>query len=177
MSKKDKEQRKSELSACICNLPKKMLDVHGSENVTEYLLHHLAAPECFNMTKAAYFVDNPDFDKLKGVVGYSKHEAYQEANHWDQKDPFTKHMQQADFNKTVRSLEQTSPHKNQQQFGQLVGQISKELGLSKPDHHVWKMKHENHGLLIFELSDEQDREIIDEYLQASLYLFGFCPIF
>lgn len=177
MSKKNKEQRKSELSRCICNIPKQMINKHGSHNLTEYVLHHLAAPECFNLSKAAYFVDNPDFDKLKGVVGYSRTEAYPDRNHWDDNKSFDNHMETASFNKTVRAFEHASVHRNNHKIDELAEKLSKELGLEKPDHHVWKMKHDNHGILLFELSDEQDREVVDEFLEDSLYLFGFCPVF
>ena len=60
MEKKDRNQRKEKLLKCLCSIPREMIKLHGTENMTEFLLHHLAQPECFNLIRAALFVDNPD---------------------------------------------------------------------------------------------------------------------
>ena len=45
--------------------------------MSEFVLHDICNPNCFNLQKAAFLVDNPDFDCLKGVAGFSADEAYQ----------------------------------------------------------------------------------------------------
>ena len=55
----------------LSKLPRKMLSLKGQENVTEFVLHELCHKNCFNLDKAAYFVDNPDFDCLKGMAGFA----------------------------------------------------------------------------------------------------------
>ena len=176
--KKNKEQRQQEVLHCVCSLPRKMTQIHGVQNMTEFLLHHLAHKNCFNFSKAAYFVDNPDFDLLKGVAGFHKLEAFENNDHWQNAEQFTSHMKDASFNRRVRSVGQKSTKKQQEAIDQnLIDALAQELELEKPQHCSWKMKYDNHGLLVFELADQQDRELVEQNLEESLYLLGFCPVF
>lgn len=177
MNPKDKEQRRDELLRCICTLPKNMVTVHGIDNVTEFLIHHLAASNCFNFSKAAYFVNNVDFKTLKGVAGYHKPEAYDRDNHWDNKDHFSDHMKQAPFNCQVRNVEQESLSKEPDSVSGLATNLAQELGINSPSHHSWAMKYDNHGLFVFELADQDEQELVQDHLEETLYLFGFCPVF
>lgn len=68
--------RHKQVLVCLSCLPHKMLSVHGLSNATEFVLHELCQSSCFNLKKAAYFVDNPDFDRLQGVAGFNKEEEY-----------------------------------------------------------------------------------------------------
>lgn len=175
MVKKTKEQRHKELLQCICAVPRKMTLIHGIENMTEFLLYHLAAPECFNFSKAAYLVDNPDFDQFKGVVGFDKQHSF-DKDHWTVPEQFSQHMRQGGFNKKVRSLGKKSHKRSQQDDQQLINALVEELELENPGYHSWKMKYDNHGILLFEFDEPEDQEM-DQALQDSLYLFGFCPVF
>lgn len=178
MKKKNKAERRQELLTCICSLPRKMTQVHGIENLTEFLLYHLADERCFNFSKAAYFVDNPDFDVFRGVSGFHKLEAFKSDDHWQHVDEFTSHMKDASFNRRVRSVGKKSSKKQQEKIDPaLIELIAQELELEKPQHYSWKMKYDNHGLLVFELADQEDQELVQESLEESLYLLGFCPVF
>ena len=59
----------------LCHLPRKILSLHGHDNITELILHELCNEQCFNLEKAAYFIDNPDFDCFKGVAGHCRSQA------------------------------------------------------------------------------------------------------
>ncbi len=177
MKKKSQEQRRNDMLRCICSLPRQMTRIHGVDNLTEFLLHHLAAPDCFNFSKAAYFVDNPDFNLFKGVAGFHRLEAFEYEDHWGNADKFTGHMKDASFNRKVRSVGKKSEQSKTDSKDELVALLAQELELEKPSHQAWKMRYDNHGLLVFELADEEDKELVEESLADSLYLFGFCPVF
>ena len=177
MKREKREQRKSELLGCVYTLPKSMVKIHGAENMSEFLLHHLSDVHCFNFHKAAYFVDNPDFNHLKGVVGFQSESAYQEKNPWNSPDQFTHHMKQSDFNQKVRTIARESTKRNNQSDQEIVNELSKVLDLHNPIHRCWPMKYDNHGLLVFELADQNEQELVEEMLNESLYLFAFCPVF
>ena len=59
----------------ISRLPRKMLSLKNQENITEFVLHDLCNKKCFNLEKAAYFVDNPDLTHSRAwlVSGEQKH--------------------------------------------------------------------------------------------------------
>jgi len=177
MKKKYNQQRKNELLRCICSLPNKMTKIHGTENMTEFLLQHLARPHCFNLSKAAYFVDNPDFDLLKGLAGFHHKETFHHPEHWNTQDEFTLHMKNSSFNRKVRSIGKRSHKKLGASEHTLISHLADELEFERPLHKILTIKHDNHSLFLFELADQEEREIVEEVLEDTLYLFGFCPIF
>src|SRR5689334_18968556 len=85
------------------HLPRKMLKFSQEDNISEFVLHALCCQDCFNVDKAAYFVDNPDFDCLRGIAGFSRSEAYPDSYHiWEKPQQFSSHMRTAPFNQQVR---------------------------------------------------------------------------
>ena len=169
------KKRVYEVLTCVTGLPKNIIQLHGLENMPEFLLHTMCQKTCFNLQKAAYFVDNPDFNFFKGVAGYYHPESYQQ-DHWNDPEIFTHHMKNAPFNKKVRDIQHESIKKNNQSEQQLVDHLSKELHFSAPHYLSWPVKYNNFGLLLFDSSDE-DQESIEEHLHAGLHLLGFCPVF
>src|SRR5262245_10115368 len=96
------EMKKHAILNLLSTIPQKVLSLHGTENITEFVLHELCNTHCFDFKKAAYLVDNPDFDCLKGVAGFSSDEAYPKETIWEKPELFTAHMKKAAFNKKVR---------------------------------------------------------------------------
>ena len=177
MEAKDKKKRKEKLLKCLCSIPREMIKLHGTENMTEFLLHHLAQPECFDLARAALFVDNPDFDHLKGVAGIDRHAAFNDAEHWKNPKDFSKHMTDKEFNQRVRTINQESVHKKQQNHDEAVGSLADQLSLKNPSFYSWPLKHDNHGLIIFEIHNEEEKSLIEEVMEEAVHFFGFCPIF
>lgn len=166
--------KKHAILNCLSAIPQKVLSLHGTENMSEFVLHEICNPECFNLTKAAFLVDNPDFDCLKGVAGFSADEAYQKQPIWDNPELFTDHMKKAAFNQKVRSIIKPSmrkSHKSEQETTQIVGDY---LGLQKPSYCSWQMKHDNHGILIFE--QQLSCPVSPDILLNGACLLGFCPV-
>lgn len=174
MEKKNND-RAQELLICITSLPQNIIKLHGLANMPEFLLHNICQKHCFNLAKAAYFVDNPDFDSLKGVAGFHHPESY-EKDHWSDPDTFTKHMQNAPFNKRVRDILLTSIRKNNHDQDKIVADLSNALEFNNPNYLSWPVKYNNHGLLLFEPRDEE-HELIQEHLHSGVHLLGFCPVF
>jgi len=158
-------------------LPRKMLLLHGLDNVTEFVLHELCGKNCFNLQKAAYFIDNPDFNCLKGVVGVSTAEVHDIEDIWTNPDAFTLQMTQSPFNQHVRSFTYDSHKKNGVSYEKAAESIAHELGFGDYGFYSWDMKHNNHGFLVCEknnanpLAHPQDDIVVD-----GLCLLSFCPV-
>ncbi len=173
-NKNDKRER--EVLLCMTSLPQQMVRNHGIENMPEFLLHNLAQQGCFNFTKAAYFVDNVDFNHLKGVAGIARHELY-DADHWKNQEHFSQYMKQSQFNQKVRTIERASADIKNKKPDQVVQEIGKILEFANPNYVMWHIKYDNAGLLVFESEQPQEPETLKEHLYNALHLFGFCPIF
>ncbi len=159
----------------LSTLPQKLLSVHGTENVTEFVLHDLCNAHCFDLKKAAYLVDNPDFDCLKGVAGFSAEDAYPQDTIWETPELFIAHMKKAAFNNKVRSIlkpSMTRAHKSDAETSAMIGEF---LGLEKPIYCSWKMKHDNHGILVYETPTSCP--VSQDIVLNGACLLGFCPIY
>lgn len=163
----------------LSQLPRKMLSLRDQENMTEFVLHELCHADCFDLEKAAYFVDNPDFDCLKGVAGIWRPEVYATPSDdiWQNPNAFSAHMQGSMFNQKVRDFVHSSLRKNKGSDEEIVHLIAQELHMDNPGYYSWDMKHYNHGLLVYEkpykIGDACD---VDTVLNG-LSLLSFCPIF
>jgi hypothetical protein len=174
MEKKDKN-REQEVLLCVTNLPEQIVKLHGQENMLELLLHAMSQKNCFNFSKAAYFIDNPEFDHLKGVAGVHEPEAY-DKDHWKDPQEFSDHMNRAPFNNQVRQMMLKSIKKNSHSEKEVVSELSKELAFKNFHYLSWPVKYNNHGLLIFE-TEQDEHDQLKEHLESGVHLFGFCPVF
>jgi hypothetical protein len=166
-----------QLLICLSCLPQKILSLHHMDNVTEFVLHELCSEHCLDIEKAAYFVDNPDFDCFRGIAGYAKDERYTNGeSHWHTPDSFSDHMRTCLFNQKIRGISRGSFSRCSQDEQAVVDTIGKELGFKNPLCLKWNLKHNNNGILIINRSPAREREL-EDYLLKGLYLLGFCPIF
>jgi len=157
-------------------LPRKMLLLHGLDNVTEFVLHELASKQCFDLKKAAYFIDNPDFNCFKGIAGISHLEEHPIEDIWTYPDDFTKYMLESPFNQHVRSFAYKSNKKNSEPYETVAHIIAQELGLENYHFYSWDMKHDNHGFLVCEKDSISDPKVHDDILVDGLALLSFCPV-
>ena len=140
------------------------------------MLHELSRQECFDLSKAAYVIDNPDFDCLKGVAGFQSPEAFDlTCDIWAHPDSFSEHMKKASYNTAVRCLNRESCVKKGAQDEKIVQEIARDLGFDHPSFYAWNMKNNNHGILLYEKNDNTACDC--DYLLEGLGLIGFCPIF
>jgi hypothetical protein len=164
---------------CLSDMPRKIVSLHGRENLTEFVLLELCHPGCFDLKKAAYFVDNPDFNQFKGVAGYCTQDVCAENPElcWQDPENFTKKMQTSAFNRKVRNFCSASPKCERMHQEHLMEKIARDLALDKPDYYCWDLKNNNHGFLIFEHTNGVLPVWTKDDLERGLHLLSFCPIF
>jgi len=160
------------------NLRKMMIHHHELENLSEFVLHALCSGPCFHINKAAYFVNNPDFQLVRGIAGYHKQEpCAQLQDTWNNQKQFISLMKNSPFHQKVRSFNlEESFDKGGMSEKYMVHKLADQLEIEYPEYHVWDLKHANHGLLIYEPL-HNDEKHFQEHLLDSLYYLGFCPIF
>jgi len=169
--------RKHDILAQLSCIPRKILSIHGRDDIAEFVLRELCHKNCFNFEKAAYFVDNPDFDCLKGIAGYRDEETPTVCDEmWVHPDKFTACLRKAPFNQNVRKTQKCSVHKAKEDNNKLIDRIARDLGMNVASSCTVDTKHGNHGILIFEKKDPNDT-VPDEYLPDGVSLLGFCPIY
>lgn len=171
-------EKKKQVLQVLSEMPTKILSLHGRENMAELVLHDLSHENCFNLKKAAYFVDNPDFNCLKGVAGISTPEIPKNlwADVWSQDEMFSSYMRNAVFNKRVREFAQCSLKTDKMIDSQDIKLLSNNLGIENPEYFSLNLKHGNNGLFIFERHSD-DHKHLNEHLPHGASLLGFCPIF
>jgi hypothetical protein len=84
-------------------------------------------------------------------------------------------MQQSGFNNQVRSIIKPSVRKTGKSDAQAAQEIANELSLQSALFCTWDMKHDNHGLLIYECATDSP-EMLKELISNGACLLGFCPI-
>lgn len=166
--------RHAEILAVLSQLPRKMVALQGDDQAAAFVLYELCQQQCFDIERAAYFVDNPDFNCLKGVVGCSRQELSCPVDIWQAHDSFAHSLKQSDFHNRVSALSHTSIKHEGRSETEAIAVIAQQLGIQNPTHCSWNLKNDNHGLLIFQRPEDQ--RISEEQLVNGLSLLSFCPI-
>lgn len=156
-------------------LPRKILSMHDTHNLVEFIMHELCNDHCFNIKKAAYIIDNPDFDFMRGITGFNHQERYNKGNIWASPEDFTTHMNNALFNQKVRSLHMTSGRRRNENRDTFIKNVADTLGFERFGCCDIPMKHDNHGIFLFEGSLDNENE--HESLLNGVSLLSFCPIY
>ena len=170
--------RNAQIADSLRRLPRKILQLHGLDNVTDFVLHELCSKDCFNIPKAAYFIDNPSFNCLKGVVGIAGTELQDVENIWKDPHRFAQKVSESPFNQKVRSFNYESSKHKGYEAEKIAENIAKELGLGEYGFYSWDMKHDNHGFLVCEKNADKDYEHPhDEIMVDGLCLLSFCPVY
>jgi len=155
-------------------LPSKMLSCNNVENMIEFVMHCLCSEDCFNLPKAAYFIDNIDFNCLKGIAGYSHAQKCKEPFIWANPELFSSHMRECDFNQLVRKVSRPSALKAEK-TDELAKEIGILLSINNPTYYSWKIKYDNYGIFVFEPIPENEE--LNGYILKGLHLLGFCRMF
>lgn len=162
----------------LSTLPQKMLSLYDHHVLTELVLHELCSPQCFNFARAAYLIDNPDFDCCRGVAGFDATEYRGDIDQgWQNPDQTAATLRATNFNKKIRDLSYASVKKNNSDY--VLKELSKQLGTPEANVRLWPIKHGNYGILLFEHAHhpEMNSDESLHYLDKGLCLLGFCPIF
>ena len=138
----------------LSSLPKKMLALYNHDYITHFVMHELCNEPLLNTARAAYFVDNPDFDCLQGVAGFCKEEAYNDSRDiWHDQQPFIDAVKKGSFNTKVKNFRDKSMKKRDKNDESAVHEIAETFHIYNPGYYAWDMKHDNHGLFIFQKND------------------------
>ena len=159
----------------LAHLPRHMLHHYDQVELAPLVLHTLG--HNLGLKRASYLVDNPDFDCIKGVAGYCHRECdYHKSDLWSDPHAFSQDMEQAPFHRKMRCYMHTSMKQRHDDYVRSLAALGKELGIENPDVRVWDLRHDNHGILIFEKNDacpcKEEREMID----SAIALLGLCPL-
>lgn len=156
-------------------LPRKMLTMQESRNLAEFVLHELCNQQCFDIPRAAYLVDNPDYDCMKGIAGYCQKEQFDKDDIWSCPLDFSEYMCKSSFNNAVRNFQRHSCHRHDESLEETALHIAEQLGLQHVGCCIVPMPHDNHGVLLYEkvIDDEADKEC----LHNGASLLSFCPIY
>lgn len=157
-------------------LPRKIMAMQDKHNIVEFVIHELCNDDCFNITKAAYIIDNPDFDCMRGIAGYCKDERYNKNDIWTFQDDFSEHMAKSAFNQKVRSLQRYSGKRRNEDRAHVLQNVAEELGMKQYGCCDIKMKHDNHGFLLYEGGAIDDEKEHESFLDG-ICLLSFCPIY
>lgn len=159
----------------MSGLPKRLVSLQDQEHsLSEFVLHDLCDGECFNIKKAAFLVDNPDFDILKGVAGFHHGHNYKTNKHWDEPEEFSAHMKNSAYNQKVKSICKCSHKKSGKNLDHLIEQCAQELEFEKPEIVTWNLKNYNHGILLFEVDQKDD--IFNDHFEDLIHMLSFCPV-
>ena len=158
---------------------RKMMQVQSCDNMVEFVLHALAQEGCLDLDRAAYVIDNPDFDCTKGIAGFCKREAYNPATDiWQEADKFSDHMRHASFNQRVRGVSDTSFKRAGRNGQEAADALAQKVGMKHYHYCMCDAKHDNHGILLFEHSKEHNTcEQEQEAVENAAHLLGMCPVF
>ncbi|MFC1854263.1 hypothetical protein ACFLY6_00130 [Candidatus Dependentiae bacterium] len=156
----------------ILALPHKIVQNHHVDGLAQLVLYDISNPGRFGLKKAAYLVDNPDFDCLHGIAGF--HHGEFEAppdDVWKNPVESAKTMNDLTFNKNVRSFKSCSLNRQKSDHSKILS----EFEIENPSTIGWPMKYGNHGIFIYESRD--DVCVWRKSVLASIVaLLGLCAI-
>ena len=159
----------------LAQIPRNMVSNNHQHNITEFVLHDLCHSNCFNITKAAYLVNNKDFRCLRGVAGFYQPEAFlHEESIWKNPEKFSLHMENAPFNKKVRTLNKEHLRLTESDESMHnIKALAKDLELENPEFWTTNLKYDNIGILIYQKPHSE----LTDYLNHGFSLLGLCPLF
>jgi hypothetical protein len=165
----------------ILSLPHKILDHHinNIDNIIDMVFYSLCNENFFNMDKAAYLIDNPDFNILKGIAGFDKKNNYKKkysngidrSDIWQFKDYFKEHINNCEFNNSVKNFLGTSIFSSIYNIDDKIKNIAKSININNPRYYTWLTKNDNYAMVIFESPNEISKDLL-----LHLRLLSLCPI-
>jgi hypothetical protein len=150
-------QSLSELVSELLQLPKHILKHTHTIGLTDLLLGHLASEHYFNLKKAAYLLNNPDFDCVKGMAGIEKCDTNNWKNPWDNPLEHTAILENSAFNKKIKSFSGHGlfKHSPQEDTPRIIKYAEEHLALENPVFIGWPGKHGNYGIFFCEPLDHE----------------------
>ena len=152
-------QSLNELVSELLQLPRHILQHMHTAGLTDILLGHLASKSYFNLKKAAYLLNNPDFNCVKGMAGIEISDTNHWQNPWSNPLEHTKFLENSSFNKKVKTFVGhglfTNP--SQEDTPRIIKYAEEHLALENPVFIGWHGKHGNHGIFFCEPQRDSER--------------------
>ncbi len=160
----------------ILELPGTILKNHDKHGIHDLILHNIASEKCLNFSKAAYLIDNPDFNCLQGICGYSKKCSPKlTALETDKQLEAIKNCQ---YNTLVKDFKDESLKAKNITFSDSnfknLHKLAQSLEIEKPEIFSWDLKHNNYGILIFENQEKHCCNWKEKLLSKVAHLLGMC---
>lgn len=164
------DSHEGQLVSRLLDLPHKILSHDDLDGLQQLVLYELAHDDSFGLSKASYLIDNPEFNCLKGVAGYDKAECKLSAeNPWENPRQIIDTMRDGKFHQHVSSFihPSLSSHQDREPDADAIAQLSGKLGMQNPSFVTWRMRHGNHGILLFEegsMPHERRRDLLHHFV-------------
>ena len=185
--KKEKTVERNTMSTKTCcnldslwELPHKMVNYHEAESLKHMILHEFGHHDLLGQKQATFLVDNPDFNCIHGIAGFSHEDCNHHKNDmWSDPYSFSKDMQGAPFHNTIQQLN-SIPHesiikKNNGKIDEKAyDELCERLGMKNTSFIHWKMKHGNHGILLFEDAEKEKTGQQKTLLHNLVALLSLC---
>lgn len=174
----DRSAEQDVLIQRVTDLPGKILIYHDIDHLSQIVLHYLAHKDCFGLESAAYFVDNPDFDHLLGIAGFSRNECCFESVEklWVKPVFYQEKIDDSVFGRKVKNHLKGSIKRQNIDLNnadQIIN-LGREIGMVSPEYFSWDLKYGNQGLFVFEKKGMT--EYSKKILKNAVRLLGFCSI-
>lgn len=138
----------------ISTLPHKILQNYNSDNLSQMILYELCNDDNgFAIKRAAYLIDNPDFDHIAGSAGFSNKEVqYYNPSLWEDSKGFKESIKKATFHSDVKKFLKNSLKRKDINLNDSddILELGHLLGIDNTKYFSWGMKHGNHGILIYD---------------------------
>lgn len=165
----------NELLHRLSAIPRKIISLHDQDNIVDFVLHELCNEKCLDFEKAAYFVDNPDFNCCKGVSGYAKDERYPDHDIWRDPRAFKSHIDQSPFNLKVRSIQCADRKNRDGNISALIDALGNDLNIADPTIFSIDLRHGNQGIFLCKPASDHIVKYQEDMINWLSYL-GLCPI-
>lgn len=158
----------------IIEIPQKILEFHHKAGLTDFVLQKIASDKCFSFNRAAYLVDNPDFNFLKGICGFCKNS--NPDNFSTITDQLLQQISKADYNNKVKTFQKTSLKANNIDLksSQTLSELSYALEIPNPQVYSWDLKNNNFGILIFKSEIDHCCDWKKNLLEKVTAFLGMC---
>lgn len=171
---KDSLETENGLLHQLLALPDRIIKLHSISSLPQIVLHELCHDHCFGIEKAAYLIDNPDFNCVRGVAGYCKDECTRHKEDvWSDPHSFNDDMKDAPYHQEVQCFSDHSVRHAGDYSTEELHILGQRLGIAKPLCFTWGTKHDNNGILIVE-SDSCSQENRRRLLYNVLSLLSLC---
>lgn len=158
----------------IIEIPQTILEFHHKSGLTDFVLQKIANQKCFSFNRAAYLVDNPDFNFLKGICGFCK--SSNPANFSTISDDLLHQISQSEYNNKVKAFQNKSFKANNIDIKnpQTLTELSCALDIPNPQIYSWNLKNNNFGILIFKTELEHCCDWKKSLLEKVTSFLGMC---